>query len=289
MKHLAARFMWEQPHLMTSTRKRMFFQLGHVLRELEYLSVLEPWQISEEVLVSWCSVRRSRISPETFAMELRLVHRFLSWLVKEGRLLTNPVPQWLLESLSDQRKVRPVPSVVEVENLVAEARKEGTWFPVRNEAVIELLYGCGLRNAELSALDLSDWRGESLKVTGKGGKERVVPVSPIVANAVDLYLRTERVRVASSRDIREKALFLGAKGKRLTTSGVRGIFKKQLGTTLRPHRLRHACATHMLHNGADLVTLKELLGHEVIATTQIYTEVRKQDLRRALQACHPRG
>jgi len=263
--------------------------LTRILRDLAELGATEMWQLTGDMVLGWCVMRRGYLRPASAATEAQLLARFTAWLAERGHLLADPVPVWLPAGPSAPRPCRPVPSESEVSSLLAEASRSRRRHPLRNLAIVELLYGCGLRCCELCRLDMGDWRGIEVQVRGKGGKERMVPVAAPAREAVELYLRTERAAMLRKRDVREVALFLGTKGARLTTEGVRGVFIAQLGTALRPHRLRHACATHMLRNGAGIAVLRDLLGHEGIGTTRIYTEVGVEDVRRSLNKFHPRG
>jgi len=152
---------------------------------------------------------------------------------------------------------------------------------LRNRALLELVYSCGLRSAEAVGLDLGDvdFEQESVHVLGKGGKERVVPLGEEAAYAVALYLRDGRPALARGA---ENALFLSVRGRRLDTSVLRRLVRN-------PHRLRHAYATHLLEGGADLRTIQELLGHASLSTTQIYSHVDARRLRRVYDRSHPRS
>lgn len=289
MAGLAEEFAEGLPHLASGTRRRMRYQLAKILRDLAELGAAEPWQLTGDMVLGWCAMRRKCLRPASAATEAQLLARFTAWLAERGHLLADPVPAWLPAGPRASRPCRPVPSEGDVSALLAEALRSRRRHPLRNLAIVELLYGCGLRNAELCGLDMGDWRGNEVRVRGKGGKERMVPVAAPAREAVELYVRTERAAVLKVRDVREVAMFLGSKGARLTTAGVRDMFGKQLGTELRPHRLRHACATHMLRNGAGIAVLRDMLGHEGIGTTRIYTEVLAQDVRKAVERFHPRG
>jgi len=284
---LAEEFVEGFPHLASGTRGRMRHQLAKSLRELAVLGVTDVWQVTEDALSAWCAALRPAVAPSTAAARVRLLARFTAWLVEHGHLLACPMPEWLV--VPSPYPCRPVPTEGEVASLLVSARHSCVWYPLRNLAMLELLYGCGLRNSELCGLGTGDFCGGEVRVKGKGGKERVVPVATAAREAVELYVRTERAAILNARDVRETALFLGSKGARLTTAGVRDMFRKQLGTVHRPHRLRHACATHMLRNGAGIVVLRDLLGHRGIGTTRIYTEVLAQDVRKAVEKFHPRG
>jgi len=131
-------------------------------------------------------------------------------------------------------------------------------------------------------------RDGELRVRGKGGHERLVPVGRVASEALRAYVDGDRLAVLRRWDPRERALFVGRLGGRLPARAVSAMFRRwQAGMT--PHQLRHACATHMLRNGASIVVLKELLGHKGIATTRIYTEVKVEDVRKGLEKYHPRG
>ncbi len=157
---------------------------------------------------------------------------------------------------------------------------------VRDRAILELLYGGGLRVSELAALRLGDVpRSSFLRVRGKGNKERVVPLGRRAMAAIDDYVKDGRPHLAGvdSGD----ALFVGTSGRPLSTRGVRRVVREKVGTF--PHALRHAFATHLLENGADLRTVQELLGHIELGTTQIYTAVSRDHLKATYERTHPRA
>ena len=179
------------------------------------------------------------------------------------------------------RRLPETPALEEVESAVDRAGRDAEPLALRNAAVLELAYSCGLRSAEVVALDLGDvdLDREHVHVRGKGGKERLVPLGEEAAWRVGLWLRDGRpalVRVASD------ALFLSVRGRRLDTSVLRRLMRN-------PHRLRHAYATHLLEGGADLRTIQELLGHASLSTTQIYSHVDARRLRRVYDHAHPRS
>ncbi|MBM3679665.1 MAG: tyrosine recombinase XerC, partial [Actinobacteria bacterium] len=178
------------------------------------------------------------------------------------------------------RRLPETPKVAEVEALVDEVATDGP-LGIRDRALVELVYSCGLRSAEAVGLDLGDLdvERESLHVRGKGGKHRVVPLGEEAAALVARYLRDARPQLAHGA---EDALFLSARGRRLDTSHLRRLVGN-------PHRLRHAYATHLLEGGADLRTIQELLGHASLSTTQIYSHVDARRLRRVYDRSHPRS
>ena len=152
---------------------------------------------------------------------------------------------------------------------------------LRNRALIELVYSAGLRSREAVDLDLADldFDQEQVRVLGKGGKERVVPLGEEAAHWLARYLRDARPKLVRAA---ENALFVSARGRRLDTSTLRRVFAH-------PHRLRHAFATHLLEGGADLRTIQELLGHSSLSTTQVYSHVDARRLRRVYDRSHPRS
>ena len=178
------------------------------------------------------------------------------------------------------RRLPEAPRTAEVERAVDGLDGEDP-LALRNAALVELLYACGLRSAEAVGLDLADvdLDREQLHVRGKGGKERLVPLGEEAAWRLGRWLRDGRPALARGAC---DALFLSVRGKRLDTSALRRLFPH-------PHRLRHAYATHLLEGGADLRTIQELLGHASLSTTQIYSHVDARRLRRVYDRAHPRS
>jgi site-specific recombinase XerD len=179
------------------------------------------------------------------------------------------------------RRLPETPALAEVEGAVDRAGRVTAPLALRNAALLELAYSCGLRSAEVVALDLGDvdLDREHVHVRGKGGKERLVPLGEEAAWRVGLWLRDGRPALARAAS---DALFLSVRGRRLDTSALRRLLRN-------PHRLRHAYATHLLEGGADLRTIQELLGHASLSTTQIYSHVDARRLRRVYDHAHPRS
>ena len=217
---------------------------------------------------------RRRLAPTTIARRLACVRSFLRFTLGAER-----VPD---AALAPRRPLRlpDAPKVAEVDSLLAGLSGHDP-IALRNRALVELVYSCGLRSAEAVALDLSDvdFEQESLHVRGKGGKERVVPLGEEAALALARYLRDARHDLAVGAS---DALFLSVRGRRLDTSTLRRLVPN-------PHRLRHAYATHLLEGGADLRTIQELLGHASLSTTQVYSHVDARRLRRVYDRSHPRS
>lgn len=220
---------------------------------------------------------------------LKSFHRFL---VRENICSANPAATVSLPKKPD--RLPQVLSIAQVDALI-EAIDGESAIDVRNRALIEILYGCGLRVSELTGLDIDrvDFEDGFLLVLGKGGKERIVPLSGAAPRALRRYMDHARPSLQKSYASPTSAVFLNARGGRLTRQSVFGIVK-QAGLAigignLHPHTLRHSCATHMLEGGADLRVIQDMLGHSDIATTQIYTHVQRAHIREEYMHAHPRA
>jgi site-specific recombinase XerD len=217
---------------------------------------------------------RPKLASTTVGRKLAAVRSFLRFTLGRSRVPDIPLAPRRRHRLPD------APRSDEVDALV-EAFDGDEPLALRNRALVELVYSAGLRSAEAVGLDLADvdFEQESVRVHGKGGKERVVPLGEEAAFRVARYLRDGRPRLARGAD---DALFLSVRGRRLDTSTLRRLLPH-------PHRLRHAFATHLLEGGADLRTIQELLGHSSLSTTQIYSHVDGRRLRRVYDSAHPRS
>jgi site-specific recombinase XerD len=215
-----------------------------------------------------------RLAPATVARKLAAVRAFLRSALGPAR-----VPDAALAPRRP-RRLPLAPKAAEVDALLEAAGGDGP-LALRNRALLELVYSAGLRSAEAVGLDLADvdFEQELVRVRGKGGKERVVPLGEEAAHRLALYLREARPRLARGA---ADALFLSARGRRLDTSTVRRLLPL-------PPRLRHAFATLLLEGGADLRTIQELLGHSSLSTTQVYSHVDARRLRRVYDRAHPRS
>ena len=224
---------------------------------------------------------------------MRSLHRFC---VEEGRAGVDPT-----EDVAAPRVPAGIPkplSEADVDALLATARQD-TPTGLRDRAILEVLYASGMRISELVGLDRADVDADRglVRAFGKGGKERVVPLGRPALGALAAYL--ERGRPALARPGRtpaaaRDALFLNARGGRLTRQGVWGLVRAAggragLGDRVYPHVLRHSCATHMVDHGADIRVVQELLGHASLTTTQVYTKVSAERLRAVYQSAHPRA
>ncbi len=232
------------------------------------------------------------ISPRTQARLLSGLRLFFNFLLLENKIDSNPLD--LIESPKISRKLPDVLSLEEIDQMIAAidlSKPEGE----RNRSIIETLYGCGLRVSELTNLHLSDLFFEEgfIKVTGKGDKQRFVPISPYTQKYIKIYLQHIRQQQKIHPDFTD-VLYLNRRGKQLTRVMIFHIIKdlvKKAGITkqISPHSLRHAFATHLLENGADLRSIQLLLGHESITTTEIYLHLDKQKLHETLRKYHPRA
>jgi site-specific recombinase XerD len=218
--------------------------------------------------------RPDKLAPATIARKLSAVRAFLRFTLGPTR-----VPD---ASLAPRRgrRLPDSPRAEEVERTLDGLDGDGE-LPLRNRALVELVYSAGLRSREAVDLDLADvdFEQEQVHVRGKGGKERVVPLGEEASHWAARYLREARPSLARGAT---DAFFLSARGRRLDTSTLRRLVPH-------PHRLRHAFATHLLEGGADLRTIQELLGHSSLSTTQVYSHVDGKRLRRVYDRAHPRS
>jgi integrase/recombinase XerD len=227
----------------------------------------------------------------TQARKIAAAKSFFGFMVKEGRLKTSPT-----ENIGAPNVGRPLPkpiTVTQVRRLLEQPAGQATPDARRDSAMLELLYASGMRVSELVSLNLDDILSDGyVRCFGKGHKERIVPIHQRAILAVEEYLRSGRPVFSVNRD--EKALFLNRRGDRLTRQGFWQILKayaKQadLSKDVTPHTLRHSFATHMLSGGADLRSVQELLGHANISTTQVYTHLTTEHVRRSYDQAHPRA
>ena len=232
----------------------------------------------------------SEISARTRARKVAALRGFFQYLVDEGELSTDPTSD--LESPKFAMTLPDVLSISEVDKLLNAPRLDKP-TGYRDRAILEVLYGAGLRVSELVELNLGDVDELGyVRCMGKGSKERIVPIGRSALNAVEVYVRAARPRLA--KNPRESALFLNARGGRLTRQSVWKMLKKYahdsgIKQDISPHTLRHSFATHLLQNGADLRAVQEMLGHVDISTTQIYTHLTKSHLRDVYLKAHPRA
>jgi site-specific recombinase XerD len=248
---------------------------------------LRPKDVSHRDLRRFAAVLgENGAAKSTVARKLAAIRSFYRHLVERGELDNNPAD--LVPSPKKDAYLPQVMKAGEVADLL-ERIPASTPLDLRDRAMFELAYAAGLRAEELTLLDVSsaDPDGEQVRVEGKGGRTRFVPVGEHAWRALDRYLSRGRAALDAGDS---EALFLSKSGKRLSTSDVRRRLKIQARQAgISPHTLRHSFATHLLEGGADLRTIQELLGHASISTTQTYTRVESKRLRTAYARAHPRA
>ena len=239
-------------------------------------------------------MRAKEYADATVARKVAAVKSFFNYLTAEGIVTADPT-----ETLSSPRVGKTLPkalSVREVDELLEQPDKRSTPEAKRDKAMLELLYATGMRVSELVALDLDSIELHNHRATvrclGKGNKERLIPIHEQAVIALRFYLEGARLDMMRSR--KERALFINRRGERLTRQGFWLILKNyakaaQIGEGVTPHTLRHSFATHMLQGGAPLRNVQELLGHANISTTQVYTQLTDEHVRRVYDTAHPRA
>ncbi len=235
------------------------------------------------------------LAKASVARSLSAVRSWFQWMARAGHVASNPAA--LVATPKLPRHLPRVPSIEQMNHLVETAADEtAAAWPERDRVIFELLYGCGIRNAELVGLDVADihWAREVILVRGKGRKQRYVPLGDAAADAIRNYLPSRTAKVGTGTS---DALILNLQNKgtgRLTTRSVGRIVKqismsKGLPAEIHPHTLRHAFGTHMLEEGADLRAIQELLGHERLSTTQRYTQLTTGQVTQVYDRTHPRA
>jgi len=233
------------------------------------------------------------LSKTSVARSLAAVRSLYRWLAREGVVEQNPAK--LVATPKLQKKLPRVPTIEEINSVLDTQMPEVAAFPERDRLMLELLYGCGIRNSELTGINVDDIRksAEAILIRGKGKKERYVPFGGSAMVALAAYLPARAARLSAARK-NDAALFINHRGGRLTTRSVGRIIKKiavarGLSPDVHPHTLRHAFGTHMLEEGADLRAIQELLGHERLATTQRYTQLSVKHVLQVYDQTHPRA
>jgi integrase/recombinase XerC len=227
------------------------------------------------------------------ARSLAAVRSLYRWLALEGVVGQNPAA--LVSTPKLPKKLPRVPTIEEMNNVLDGEMPEVAAFPERDRVMLELLYGCGIRNSELIGINVDDIRlsAEAILIRGKGKKERYVPFGDSVRRALSAYLPLRQRRL-TERKKNIPALLINRQGGRLTTRSVGRIIKKiavakGLSPDVHPHTLRHAFGTHLLEEGADLRAIQEMLGHERLSTTQRYTQLSMKHVLQVYDRTHPRA
>ena len=278
--------------LSKNTLDNYTFDLERLCFFLEENNIeISPIKIGEETIQQFIYHVSKQVNARSQARIISGLKSFFSYLIFEDYRADNPME--LIEAPRIGRKLPDTLSVADIDNLIAAidlSKPEGE----RNRAIIETLYSCGLRVSELVTLKISDLFFEEgfIKITGKGNKQRFVPIAPSTEKFINLYRNTIRNHLVISKNF-EDTLFLNRRGKQLTRAMIFTIIrllatKINLGKTISPHTLRHSFATHLLENGADLRSIQMMLGHESITTTEIYVHMDRKHLTQIINTFHPR-
>jgi len=238
------------------------------------------------------NLKERNYAATTVARKMAAAKSFFSFMVAEGNIKDNPTL-----NVTSPRVGKSLPKPISISQamlLLEQPAKQSTPEAKRDRAILELLYASGMRVSELVSLNLDDINvdGGDVRCFGKGHKERLIPIAPRAALTVKEYLQETRPRILHNDA--EQALFLNLRGDRLTRQGLWQILKgyaksAELDKEITPHTLRHSFATHMLNGGADLRSVQELLGHANISTTQVYTHLTSEHVRRTYEKSHPRA
>ena len=270
------------------TKRRVKYQLLAFERFMKLQSITNVYSINISVLTLWIeALKKKGCTALTIYYTVQVVRHFFERLHSEECIDVKPIPDYFYH-IRPYIPLRKVPSVEQVLESFESAGKSEA-HPIRNRAILELAYSTGLRRMELLSLNCSCVKKDEIRVVGKRGRERIVPFGHEAKKWVYCYLETERVHVVTETGSDEKALFLTEQGNRISENGLHTIVRKQSKQEYSLHAFRHACATHMLKNGASSRVLQKLLGHGRLSTTQIYTSVDVSDIHEMLQKHHPRS
>ena len=269
--------------------------LESFLKHMSKLGIVEFNQLEIEHIRSWlANLQSTGVARSTLTRRIVSIRAFTNWTAANGWLTSDlrvnlavPKPHKVLPEVLNLEEAATVLKALEV-----KAAEEPSALIIRDLAIVEVLYGSGIRVSELCGLNLGDIdrTRNTLNVIGKGDKQRVVPIGLPALAAIENYLSKARDEFANQSS--QDALFLGSRGKRIDQRTVREVVyeaMKAVGASMGPHGLRHSAATHLLEGGADLRTVQEILGHASLATTQIYTHVSPERLQSAYKQAHPRA
>jgi integrase/recombinase XerC len=283
--------------LSTHTVRAYLGDLDSFVDHLANNGVSDISDANLQLIRSWLATQQVRGGARTTlsrrAVSIRL---FTKWAAKRGFLtadigatLATPKPHRTLPGVLTQSD-----AATAMDSMATRAAEFDTPTSIRDVAIVELLYATGARVSEVCGLDIEDldFHRNTIRVLGKGNKERMIPMGAPAVKALNSYINDARPQLLNEKSAR--ALFLGARGKRIDQRAVRTIVYEALTALegverMGPHALRHSAATHLLEGGADLRTVQEILGHSSLATTQIYTHVSTDRLRQAFKQAHPRA
>jgi len=269
--------------------------LESFLKHMEKLGIVEFNQLEIEHIRSWlANLQSTGVARATLTRRIVSIRAFTNWAAANGWLtsdlganLSVPKPHKVLPEVLNVNEAATVIKALEV-----KAVEEPNAINIRDLAIVEVLYGSGIRVSELCGLNLADidYTRNTLNVIGKAGKQRVVPLGIPAIKALSNYLTNARAELLNQ--LSDSAVFLGLRGKRIDQRTVRQVVydaMQAVGVSMGPHGLRHTAATHLLEGGADLRTVQEILGHASLSTTQIYTHVSPERLQSAFKQAHPRA
>jgi integrase/recombinase XerC len=290
-------FLTNEKNLSTHTVRAYLGDFDSLAAHLASNGGAEISELSLPLIRSWLATQQVRGGARTTLSRRAVsIKQFTKWAAKRGYLATDvgltlatPKPHRTLPGVLTQGD-----AVTAIDSMATRAAEFDTPTSIRDVAIVELLYATGARVSEICGLDLEDidFHRNTIRVLGKGNKERVIPMGAPAVRALNTYLENARTLLANEKSGR--AAFLGSRGKRIDQRAVRTIVYEALSALegverMGPHALRHSAATHLLEGGADLRTVQEILGHSSLATTQIYTHVSTDRLRQAFKQAHPRA
>lgn len=251
---------------------------------------IETWRMltTQHVKRILAQAHRQDLSPKSIALRLSALRSFCRYLVTQGLLEQNPA-----KAVSAPKQGRPLPKQLNVDEMSQLLNiGEESLLAVRDKAMMELTYGCGLRLAELTSLDLQHIEDgiKQLRVRGKGSKERILPIGRVAKDALKAWLKVRGQLVVHD----EQAVFLSMRQQRISSRQIAKRMKlwaqkQSIDSQVSPHKLRHSFATHMLESSGDLRAVQELLGHADLSTTQVYTHLDFQHLAKVYDTAHPRA
>ena len=291
------RHLTSERDLSVHTVRAYIGDLESLLAHLETLKVDQIAQLELNHLRSWLANQQIKGGARTsLSRRITSIRLFTKWAVKNNYLAKD-----VGTTLATPKGHRILPSVLEIDeaktamdSLATRASEEQTPLSLRDVAIVEMLYATGARVGELCGLDFNDidYDRQTIRVLGKGNKERTIPFGNPALRALTSWLKQGRDQIAQSQS--GDAVFIGARGKRIDQRTVRTVVYEALSAIegierMGPHALRHSAATHLLEGGADLRTVQEILGHASLATTQIYTHVSTERLQKAFKQAHPRA
>ena len=291
------RYLEAERNLSVHTVRAYLGDLDSFFEHLERLDAADLTKLELAHIRSWLANQQVKGGARTtLSRRATSIRLFTKWATKKGYL-----PMDVGATLATPKGARTLPGVLTVADaslamdaMAARVGEEDGPISKRDAAMLEILYASGARVSELCGLDLEDidYSRQTIRVLGKGNKERTIPIGNPAMRALEVWLKDGRETLTGAKS--ERAVFLGARGKRIDQRTVRTMVYHALAALegvekMGPHALRHSAATHLLEGGADLRTVQEILGHASLATTQIYTHVSTERLQKAFKQAHPRA